>query len=50
MKAGYKIYRPGATVEEDNSGGWFAWAWNWTGGKEEKPRDSKSGTKVYFCG
>ncbi|XP_032873462.1 vacuolar protein sorting-associated protein 13A isoform X1 [Amblyraja radiata] len=46
MKAGYKIYRPGATVEEDNSGGWFAWAWNWTGGKEEKPRDSKSGINL----
>ncbi|XP_072137655.1 intermembrane lipid transfer protein VPS13A isoform X1 [Mobula birostris] len=43
MKAGYKIYRPGAKVEEDDSGGWFAWAWSWAAGKEEKPRDSKSG-------
>ncbi|XP_078070643.1 intermembrane lipid transfer protein VPS13A isoform X2 [Mustelus asterias] len=42
-KAGHKIYRPGAKVEEDNSGGWLDWAWSWTGAKEEKPRDSKSG-------
>ncbi|XP_038659808.1 LOW QUALITY PROTEIN: vacuolar protein sorting-associated protein 13A [Scyliorhinus canicula] len=43
MKAGYKIYRPGAKVEEDNSGGWFDWVWSWTGAKEDKSRDSKSG-------
>ncbi|XP_069786597.1 intermembrane lipid transfer protein VPS13A isoform X2 [Narcine bancroftii] len=43
MKEGYKIYRPGAKIEEDNSGGWFAWAWSWAGDKEEKPHDSKSG-------
>ncbi|XP_067839210.1 vacuolar protein sorting-associated protein 13A isoform X2 [Heptranchias perlo] len=45
-KAGYKIYRPGAKVEEDNSGGWFGWVWSWSGGKEEKQRESKSGIDV----
>uniref|UniRef100_UPI00398E4939 intermembrane lipid transfer protein VPS13A isoform X2 n=1 Tax=Pristiophorus japonicus TaxID=55135 RepID=UPI00398E4939 len=46
MKAGHKIYRPGAKVEEDNSGGWFSWAWSWAGAKEEKLRESKSGIDV----
>ncbi|XP_041042655.1 vacuolar protein sorting-associated protein 13A isoform X2 [Carcharodon carcharias] len=43
MKSGHRIYRPGAKIEEENSGGWFDWAWSWTGAKEERPRDSKSG-------
>ncbi|XP_067886095.1 vacuolar protein sorting-associated protein 13A [Heterodontus francisci] len=46
MKAGHKIYRPGAKVEDDNSGGWFDWAWSWVGAKEEKERESKSGIDI----
>ncbi|XP_048449432.1 vacuolar protein sorting-associated protein 13A [Rhincodon typus] len=43
MKTGHKIYRPGAKIEDEKTGGWFDWAWSWAGAKEEKPRDSKSG-------
>ncbi|GCC25095.1 hypothetical protein chiPu_0003500 [Chiloscyllium punctatum] len=43
MKTGHKIYRPGAKVEDEKTGGWFDWVWNWAGTKEEKPQESKSG-------
>ncbi|XP_060693948.1 vacuolar protein sorting-associated protein 13A isoform X1 [Hemiscyllium ocellatum] len=43
MKTGHKIYRPGAKIEDEKTGGWFDWVWNWAGTKEEKPPESKSG-------
>ncbi|XP_041111906.1 vacuolar protein sorting-associated protein 13A isoform X1 [Polyodon spathula] len=41
-KAGLKIYRPGVKVEEEESGGWLGWMWNWSGEKQEA-KETKSG-------
>uniref|UniRef100_A0A670YV26 Vacuolar protein sorting 13 homolog A n=1 Tax=Pseudonaja textilis TaxID=8673 RepID=A0A670YV26_PSETE len=33
IKAGLKIFKPGAKQDDEDSGGWFSWMWGWSGGK-----------------
>ncbi|ROI74411.1 Vacuolar protein sorting-associated protein 13A, partial [Anabarilius grahami] len=42
-KAGFRIYRPGVKVEEEQSQGWFGWMWNWSGDSETQTKDVKTG-------
>ncbi|XP_039606495.1 vacuolar protein sorting-associated protein 13A isoform X2 [Polypterus senegalus] len=42
-KAGLKIYRPGVKMDEEESGGWFGWMWNWSGEKKEDKEIKASG-------
>uniref|UniRef100_A0A8C3R984 Vacuolar protein sorting 13 homolog A n=1 Tax=Cyanoderma ruficeps TaxID=181631 RepID=A0A8C3R984_9PASS len=41
-KAGLKIYRPGVKQDDESSGGWFSWIWNWSSEKkDEKTQEIK---------
>ncbi|XP_026058511.1 vacuolar protein sorting-associated protein 13A isoform X2 [Carassius auratus] len=42
-KAGFRIYRPGVKVEEEQSQGWFGWMWGWSGESDTPTKDVKTG-------
>uniref|UniRef100_A0A8C1MPF9 Vacuolar protein sorting 13 homolog A n=1 Tax=Cyprinus carpio TaxID=7962 RepID=A0A8C1MPF9_CYPCA len=42
-KAGFRIYRPGVQVEEEQSQGWFGWMWSWSGDSSTQTKDVKTG-------
>uniref|UniRef100_A0A8C6JV75 Uncharacterized protein n=1 Tax=Melopsittacus undulatus TaxID=13146 RepID=A0A8C6JV75_MELUD len=42
-KAGLKIYRPGVKQDDENSGGWFSWIWNWSGEKKQEQKQEVKG-------
>ncbi|XP_036383579.1 vacuolar protein sorting-associated protein 13A isoform X2 [Megalops cyprinoides] len=42
-KAGLRIYRPGAKVEEEESQGWFGWMWGWSSDSTAQKKEVKSG-------
>uniref|UniRef100_A0A8B9IXR0 Vacuolar protein sorting 13 homolog A n=1 Tax=Amazona collaria TaxID=241587 RepID=A0A8B9IXR0_9PSIT len=42
-KAGLRIYRPGVKQDDENSGGWFSWIWNWSGEKKPEQKQEVKG-------
>ncbi|XP_052420043.1 vacuolar protein sorting-associated protein 13A isoform X3 [Carassius gibelio] len=42
-KAGFRIYRPGVQVEEEQSQGWIGWMWSWSGDSSTQTKDVKTG-------
>uniref|UniRef100_A0A8C6JV32 Uncharacterized protein n=1 Tax=Melopsittacus undulatus TaxID=13146 RepID=A0A8C6JV32_MELUD len=45
-KAGLKIYRPGVKQDDENSGGWFSWIWNWSGEKKQEQKQEVKGSSL----
>ncbi|KTG45528.1 hypothetical protein cypCar_00012668 [Cyprinus carpio] len=45
-KAGFRIYRPGVQVEEEQSQGWFGWMWSWSGDSSTQTKDVKTGVTM----
>ncbi|NXY44196.1 VP13A protein, partial [Ceuthmochares aereus] len=45
-KAGLKIYRPGVKPDDENSGGWFSWMWNWSSEKKNEQKQEVKGSSL----
>ncbi|XP_058021972.1 intermembrane lipid transfer protein VPS13A [Ahaetulla prasina] len=43
IKAGLKIFKPGAKQDDEDSGGWFSWMWGWAGGKSGETKQEPKG-------
>ncbi|ETE71307.1 Vacuolar protein sorting-associated protein 13A, partial [Ophiophagus hannah] len=43
IKAGLKIFKPGAKQDDEESGGWFSWMWGWSGGKSSETKQEPKG-------
>uniref|UniRef100_A0A8C6Y4R2 Vacuolar protein sorting 13 homolog A n=1 Tax=Naja naja TaxID=35670 RepID=A0A8C6Y4R2_NAJNA len=48
IKAGLKIFKPGAKQDDEDSGGWFSWIWGWSGGKSSETKQEPKGIKMEF--
>uniref|UniRef100_A0A8C6Y4F4 Vacuolar protein sorting 13 homolog A n=1 Tax=Naja naja TaxID=35670 RepID=A0A8C6Y4F4_NAJNA len=48
IKAGLKIFKPGAKQDDEDSGGWFSWIWGWSGGKSSETKQEPKGIEQFM--
>uniref|UniRef100_A0A670YVR3 Vacuolar protein sorting 13 homolog A n=1 Tax=Pseudonaja textilis TaxID=8673 RepID=A0A670YVR3_PSETE len=48
IKAGLKIFKPGAKQDDEDSGGWFSWMWGWSGGKSSETKQEPKGIEQFM--